>query len=280
MTGRALADLSPFEIHTAHARVRRERHESGSEGFDVALAKVEFLLGEHHHGAAFRGFIGEGCELSGVGELAFGHAGRVQEISGLPVAERDGAGFVEQQDVDVARGFHGASGDCNHVRAQHPPDAGEPDRREQPADRRWDQAHQQRHEDGDGDRVTRFGDVHRVDRERQQRDRGEHEDQRHLDQQDGERDLVGRPLPTRALDHGDHAVEEGLAQVHRDAHDEPVGEHARAARHGGKIPARFADHGCGLAGDRRFVHRRDALDHFAVSGNEVARFDEKHVALL
>ena len=38
---------------------------------------------------------------------------------------------------------------------------------------------------------------------------------RQRDQQDGQRDLVGRLLALGALDHRDHAVEEGLARVRR-----------------------------------------------------------------
>ncbi len=54
--------------------------------------------------------------------------------------------------------------------------------------------------------------VHAVDRERQQRDGREQEDDRERGEQDVERDLVRRLLPLGALDHRDHAVEEGLAR--------------------------------------------------------------------
>ena len=112
-----------------------------------------------------------------------------------------------------------------------------------------------------------------------ERDDGQQEDDRQARQQDVERDLVRRLLPARALDQRDHAVEEGLAGIRGDAHDDPVGEHARAAGHGGAVAAALADHRRGLARDRRLIHRGDALDDIAVAGNQLARLDEHEVAL-
>jgi hypothetical protein len=58
----------------------------------------------------------------------------------LAVAERDGAGLVEQQRVDVARGLHRAAGHRQHVEAHQPVHAGDADRRKQRADRGRNQA--------------------------------------------------------------------------------------------------------------------------------------------
>jgi len=74
------------------------------------------------------------------------------------------------------------------------------------------------------------------------------------------------------------AVEKRLAGIRRDAHDDPVGQHACAARHRRKVAARLANHGRGFARNRRFVDGCDAVDHFAVGGNHVAGFDQHHVA--
>ena len=63
-----------------------------------------------------------------------------------------------------------------------------------------------------------------------ERRRREQEDERQHREQDRERDLVRRAAALRALDHRDHAIEEALALAARDAHDEPVRQHARAAR--------------------------------------------------
>ena len=85
------------------------------------------------------------------------------------------------------------------------------------------------------------------------------------DEQDVERDLVGRLLPLGALDQRDHAVEEGRAGRGGDAHADPVGQHLRAAGDRRAVAAGFADDRGGLAGDRGLVDRGDALDHLAVA---------------
>ena len=71
----------------------------------------------------------------------------------------------------------------------------------------------------------------RVGRERPQRDGREQEHEREPGEQDREGELVGRLLALRALDEPDHPVQEGLARVGRDADDELVRHHGRAAGH-------------------------------------------------
>ena len=106
----------------------------------------------------------------------------------------------------------------------------------------------------------------------------QHEDDRQAGEQDAERDLVGRLLALRALDQRDHAVEEGLARIGGDAHLDPVGDDRGAAGDGAAIAAALANDRRRFAGDRGLVDRGDALDHFAVAGNDVAGLDQHHVA--
>ena len=75
------------------------------------------------------------------------------------------------------------------------------------ADRRRNQADEQRDQDRDADVAAG------VDRERLERDRREEKDDRQPGQQDVERDLVRRLLPLRSFDELDHPVEERLARV-------------------------------------------------------------------
>ena len=97
-------------------------------------------------------------------------------------------------------------------------------------------------------------------------------------EQDRQGDLVRRLLAVGAFDEGDHAVEERLARLGRDAHDDLVGEDARAAGDRGAVAARLADDRRRLAGDRRLVDRRDALDDVAVGRDDLARGDDALVA--
>ena len=199
--------------------------------------------------------------------------GERQELGGLPVAERDRAGLVEQQRRAVAGRLDRAAREREHVPAHEPVHPGDPDRREQRADRRRDQADEQRDEH---DRVLP---VAGVDRERLQRHDGEQEDRGQADEQDVERDLVRRLLPRGALDERDHPVEEALAGPLRHPHDDLVGEHARAAGDRRAVAAGLADHRRGLAGDRRLVDARDPLDHLAVGRDQLAGRDDDDVAL-
>ena len=194
------------------------------------------------------------------------------ELGRLAVAERDGAGLVEQQRVDVAGRFDGAAGHGQHVEAHETVHAGDADGRQQRADGGRDQRDEQRHQHDDGDGAARVGRVARDGR------RGEHEDDGEPDEQDVERDLVGRLLPLGALDQPDHAVEEGGAGRRGDAHADPVGQHLGAAGHGRAVAAGLADDGGRLAGDGRLVDRGDALDHLAVGGDDVAGLDQHDVA--
>jgi hypothetical protein len=190
----------------------------------------------------------------------------------------DGPGLVEQEDVDVARRLHRAARHRDDVLRDQAADPRHADRREQRADGRGDQADEQRDQHGDRHRLAGFHRRDAVDRERQERDRGVQEDQRQAGEQDRERDLVRRLLPPGRLDHPDHAVEERLARVGGDLHDEPVGEQARPAGDRAEVAARLADHRCGLAGDRALVDRADAFDDLAVRRDEVAGLDQHDVA--
>ena len=66
------------------------------------------------------------------------------ELHRLAVAERDRAGLVEQQRVDVAGRFDRAAAHRDHILLDHPVHARDADGREQPADRRRDEADEQR----------------------------------------------------------------------------------------------------------------------------------------
>ena len=111
------------------------------------------------------------------------------------------------------------------------------------------------------------------------RDR-EDEDERQASEKNIERDFVRRFLPLRAFDKRDHPVEKGRAVRGGDANLDPVGKNPGAAGDGGTIAAALADDGRGFAGDRRFVDRGDAFDHFTVARDEVAGLDKNEIVLL
>ncbi len=63
-------------------------------------------------------------------------------------------------------------------------------------------------------------------------------------------------------------------------HDDAVRQHGGAAGDRGAVAAGLADDRCGLAGDRRLVHRGNAFHDVAVAGDGLAGLDDHDVALL
>ena len=143
------------------------------------------FLGEDDDGAAFGRFICQRGELGGVGEALRADVRGGEEFRCLAIAEGDGAGFIEEQGVDVAGGFDRAAGHGEHVVLHEAIHAGDADSREQGADGGRDEADEQRDEDEDGLRRLR------VDGERLQRGDGEQEDDGEAGEQDAEGDFVG-----------------------------------------------------------------------------------------
>ena len=139
-----------LEIHAAHARLRRELVEGVRRCRKIAAAQLILLLGEHHDRAPFGSLVGQRGELRGVSEVAARR--RVpHKRCRMAVAERDRAGLVQQQHIDVAGRLDGAPGGGDDVGAHHAIHAGDSDGRQQPADGGGNQAHEQgdQHRDRD-----------------------------------------------------------------------------------------------------------------------------------
>ena len=270
---RAFADLLAFKVDAADARLRGEWDEMRAERSHVAPPDAVALLGKDHDGAAFRRLVRERGKLRRVRQIPFADARQGHELRRLPVAERDGAGLVEQQRVDVARGLDGAAGHGKHVEPHEPVHAGDADGRKQRADGGGDEGHEQRHKHDDRNLASGIRGKAWDARDR------EDEDDRHAGQEDIQRDFIRRFLPLRTFDKPDHAVEEGRALRGGDAHDDPVGDHHRAARHRRAVAAGLADNRRGFAGDRGFVHRGHAFDDVAVGRDQIARSIIDDVAL-
>ena len=197
-------------VEPGHPGLRGERDELGGRLLAGRLGGQAVLAcAQLDDAAALRRLVGQAGQPGRRGQLRHRHAGRRDQRGGPAVAEGDRAGLVEQQGVDVARGLDGPAGRGEHVALHEPVHPGDADGRQQRADRRRDEADQQRGEHHQ--RLLRAG----VAGHRLQRDDGEQEDDRQRGQQDRQRDLVGRLLPLRALDQGDHPVDERLARAPR-----------------------------------------------------------------
>jgi hypothetical protein len=112
----------------------------------LAAAQPIALFREHDDRASFGRLVGQRRQLRGVGDLLFGDARQRQELGRLAVAQRDRSGLIEQERVHVAGRFDGASRHRQHVALNEPIHPRNANRGQQSADRRRNQAHQQRHQ--------------------------------------------------------------------------------------------------------------------------------------
>ncbi len=268
---RTLVDQAAAEAEAGKPRLRGEGDRLRIGG--QRLRQAVLLAREGDDRSALRRLVGKAGEQRRLGQRAFLDAGERHEGARLPVADRDRAGLVEQQHVAIARRLHRAARFGEHVEAHQPVHPRDADRGEQGGDRGGDQGDEQRRQDRH--RHAAAGIMCEA-RDRADRDQ---EDDRQPDEQDGERHLVRRLLPLRALDQRDHAIEEAVPRLGGDAHLDPVRDDARAGGDGGTVAARLADDGRALAGDRRLVDAGDALHHLAVGGDQVAGLDQHQLAL-
>ncbi len=268
----AFHDAPPAEVDAAEARLGGERDELARDRRHLGL--VAEAARQVDHGAPFRRLVGQRRDQRREDQLPVAVAADRDELGREPVAERDRAGLVHDQRVDVAGGLDGAPRHGEHVVLHEPVHARDADGREQPADRGRDEADEQRDQRHRGH--VGADEAH----EGTNRHHREQEDDREAREQDVERDLVRRLLTLGAFDQRDHAVEEGLAGVGRDADAQPVAGHGGAGRdRAANVGAGLLEHGSGLAGDRGLADERDALDHVAVARDRLAGRDADHVAL-
>ena len=120
-------------------------------------------------------------------------ARRGMKRDGHAIAERDRAGFVEQQHIHVARGFDRASAHRENIPLEDAIHSGNADGAEQSADRCGNQTNQQRDQNWNG--KYRAG----INAERFQRDADEQKDKRQRREQNRERDFVRRFLTAARL---------------------------------------------------------------------------------
>ena len=237
---------------------------------EVATAQLELLLREHDDRAPFRRFVGQRRQLRGVGQFLLVDAGRRMERRRLAVAERDRAGLVEQQHVDVAGRLDGAAEVAITLARTM---------RSMPAMPIADS----RPPIVVGIRQTSSATSTVIvtalpcpacatayTRERRSVTVASRNTSVSMREQDRQARSRSASSALRAFDHRDHPVEERLAGIGGHADDEPVREHARAAGDGREVAAGFAHHRRAFAGDRALVDRRDALDDLAVGRRSIS----------
>lgn len=243
----------------------------------LALADAEALLGEHHHAASLGRLVGQACQLSRIGKFALANAANGQKGRSLTVAERDSARFVEQEHIYVTRRLDGTSAGSQHIGRIQSAHAGNADSGQQRADGGRRQAHEQRHQRGDSQRISRA--VLRGGKcsEQVQGQRHRKKHQRQRDEQQLESLLVGGLFACGRLDHGDHLIEKALTRLSGHPRYQPIGEHRRASGNRRPIAAALAHDRRRFAGNRAFVHACRPHDDLAVGGHLLARANKVHL---
>ena len=135
-----------MQVDPAHPSLGGKRDEGRLQFVHFPGANAVFFFRQDDDRPAFGRFIREGGQLRGIGEAGFLDAGRGMKCDRHAIAEGDRAGLVEEQNVDVARGFDRASAGRENIMPNESVDAADPDRAEQSADGGWNQADEERDE--------------------------------------------------------------------------------------------------------------------------------------
>ena len=262
----------PFEVDAAHPRLGAERDEA-RRARRSACSRMPVLLGEHDDRAALGRLVGERGELRGLGQLELADAGHREELGRLAVAERDRAGLVEQQHVDVAGGLDRAAGEREHVAADQPVHAGDPDRRQQRADRGRDQRHEQRDQGGHRDvGVGELGERPQRDHRRPGRPASGPASRMPSAISFG---VLRRSAPSTSAIIRSRKLWPGSWVISTTIRSESTRVPPVTAL---RSPPASRMTGADSPGDRRLVDRGDALDHGPVAGDQLAGLDDDDVA--
>src|SRR5262249_61649366 len=128
---RALAYPRVVSVDAAHPALSRDWNEISPDLCEVTPTVAVFLLGEHPDGPTFGGLVGERSQLGRIRQFLFGDAPHRFELGRLAIAERNGAGLVEKQRIDVARRLDGAPRHGEHIETHEAIHPGNADSRKQ-----------------------------------------------------------------------------------------------------------------------------------------------------
>ena len=87
---------------------------------NFAEAEIKKLFCKHYNGTSLRRFIGQRCQLRPVRQILSRNPGSSEKLGRHAVAHGDGPGFVQQQNIHVARGLDGPAACRYHIVAQQP----------------------------------------------------------------------------------------------------------------------------------------------------------------
>ena len=139
---RALEVRVAILAHAAHARLSLERDHLGARSQSLEGRCAE-LLREGLDAAPLRRVVAQARLTSGDQRIQLGSAANRDDLGCQSVAVGDRARLVQQQHVHITSRFDGATRHGQNVEARHAVHARNSDGRQQSANRRRDQTHQQ-----------------------------------------------------------------------------------------------------------------------------------------
>src|SRR3990172_9077749 len=137
---RSLADSATGDVDSAHPAVGAEGHQGGAG--QLPTPEPEPFFGQHDDGATLRCLVCAAGQLGHLGQFSLADIWCRFELSGLTVAEGDGACFVEEERGAVSGGLHRPSAHGKDVGLDESVHAGDADGGQQGADGGGDQRHQ------------------------------------------------------------------------------------------------------------------------------------------
>ena len=267
----AFANLGAIrEIHAAHAGLGCKLHVGGARGFLNVGSQTASQL---QRGFALGGFVAKAGQRRAANQIAAVCPFYGEEISGQAVAKGNGAGLVQNHGVYIAAGLDRLAGHGDHIEAGHTVHTGNADGGEQAADGGGDQTN---HQGNQGGQRQLNPAIHA---DGIQGDNHDQENDGQGNQKRAQCDFVGRFFAGGAFHQRDHPIQKAVAGIRGDADFQPVRHHGSAAGHGAEVAAALPNHGSGFTGDGRFIHRRNAFDHLAVTGNHLAGRHHHNIAL-
>ena len=136
-----IVGMRSVHVHPAHARHGREGNEGRRRVHYVRKAVT--LTRQGYNRATLRSLVRDAGEHGRLTYLPLVHARNRYKARCLAIAQRDGAGLVQQQHIDIARRLHRTPTHRQHIALHQPVHARDTNGRKQAADGRRDQADQQ-----------------------------------------------------------------------------------------------------------------------------------------
>ena len=142
---RPFTDFKPVIVHAAHTCGRSERAKNHAPVLQCPAPQSKLFFCKYHNASALRRLVSEGGKLCCIGKLSWVGSVHRNEVTGLSIAQRDCAGFVQHQNINISGCFNGSAAHSKHIGLIETAHSRNTDCGKQRADGGGREADQQRH---------------------------------------------------------------------------------------------------------------------------------------